>query len=52
MKWALIGYGGLGHWHVNKLSTMSEIEIAGIYDILPERRREAEQELEQVFRLD
>ena len=43
MKWALIGYGGMGHWHVNKLSTMSEIEIAGIYDILPERRREAEE---------
>lgn len=43
MKWALIGYGGMGHWHVNKLSTMSEIEIAGVYDILPERRREAEE---------
>ena len=38
MKWALIGYGGMGRWHVEKLRTLPEFEIAGIYDILPERR--------------
>lgn len=42
MKWALIGYGGMGHWHVSKLKTLPEIEIAGIYDILPEKRTQAE----------
>ncbi|MBQ4090195.1 MAG: Gfo/Idh/MocA family oxidoreductase [Clostridia bacterium] len=43
MNWALIGYGGMGHWHVNQLKTMPElINIAGIYDILEEKRVEAE----------
>ena len=42
MNWALIGYGGMGHWHVDKLKTIDEINICGIYDILPERREEAE----------
>ena len=41
MKWALIGYGGMGRWHVEKLRTLPEFEIAGIYDILPERREAA-----------
>jgi len=43
MNWALIGYGGMGHWHVDKLKTIEEINICGIYDILPERRAEAEE---------
>lgn len=43
MNWALIGYGGMGHWHVDKLNTIDEINICGIYDILPERRAEAEE---------
>jgi len=43
MNWALVGYGGMGHWHVNQLKTMPElINIAGIYDILEEKRAEAE----------
>ena len=42
MNWALIGYGGMGHWHVEKLKTIDEINICGIYDILPEKRAEAE----------
>ena len=43
MNWALIGYVGMGHWHVNQLKTMPElINIAGIYDILEEKRVEAE----------
>ena len=41
MKWALIGYGGMGRWHVEKLRTLPEFEIAGVYDILPERREAA-----------
>lgn len=41
MKWALIGYGGMGRWHVEKLRTLPEFEIAGVYDILSERRKAA-----------
>lgn len=43
MKWALIGYGGMGHWHVNNVKSLSaDISIAGIYDILEEKRIQAE----------
>lgn len=42
MNWALIGYGGMGGWHVDKLRTLPEINICGVYDILPERNRAAE----------
>lgn len=42
MNWALIGYGGMGRWHVQKLKTIDEITICGVYDILPERRARAE----------
>ena len=45
MKWALIGYGGMGHWHVDKIKTLSDIiSIAGIYDILKEKRIQAEKD--------
>ncbi|HPF88068.1 MAG TPA: Gfo/Idh/MocA family oxidoreductase [Candidatus Limiplasma sp.] len=45
MNWALIGYGGMGHWHVNNLKTMPEdFQIAGIYDILPEKNEQAQQD--------
>lgn len=41
LKWALVGYGGMGEWHVEKLRTMPEFEIVGIYDIKPERAQAA-----------
>ena len=41
MNWALIGYGGMGHWHVNKLKTLPEIDIKGVYDIDPAKREAA-----------
>ena len=42
MGWALIGYGGMGGWHVGQLRTMPEqVDIRGIYDIKPERRAAA-----------
>ena len=38
MNWALIGYGGMGQWHVSQLQCMADVfTIAGVYDILPER---------------
>lgn len=45
MKWALIGYGGMGHWHVEKVRSLSKtITVAGIYDILEETRIQAEKD--------
>ena len=44
MNWALIGYGGMGHWHVDKIKTMPALfTISGIYDIRADRRKEAEE---------
>ena len=42
MNWALIGYGGMGRWHVDKLLSMKdEICVMGIYDIDEEKRKQA-----------
>lgn len=40
-KFALIGYGGMGGWHIDKLRTMDEVEICGVYDIDPNRMEAA-----------
>ncbi len=39
---AVVGYGGMGGWHVSLLSSMPEMNVKGIVDILPERRKAAE----------
>ena len=38
---AIIGLGGMGTWHLNELQTMSEPEVAGIWDIKEARREYA-----------
>lgn len=38
---AIIGYGGMGSWHVTLLMKMKEINLCGIWDIDPIRREEA-----------
>ena len=43
MNWALIGYGGMGAWHVDKLLTLPEVRVCGIYDIDPQRGELAEE---------
>lgn len=43
MKIAVIGYGGMGGWHCDLIRNMEELELAGIYDILEERRNAARQ---------
>lgn len=43
VHFALIGYGGMGHWHIDMLNTLPEIEISGIYDIDPKKQEEARQ---------
>ncbi len=34
----IIGYGGMGGWHVDKLKTLPEPELAGVWDIREVRR--------------
>lgn len=41
---AVIGYGGMGHFHGDKMRTVDGIRLAGIYDIDPERGKFAESE--------
>ena len=42
VKIAIIGYGGMGVWHCNLIERIEGLELAGIYDILKERRDLAE----------
>ena len=37
----VIGYGGMGGWHVNKIATIENIELAGIWDIRECQREKA-----------
>ena len=34
---AVIGYGGMGNFHAEKMQSVYGIKLAGVYDILPER---------------
>jgi len=34
---AVVGYGGMGSWHTKLIEKIDELELAGIYDIKPER---------------
>ena len=38
---AVIGYGGMGGFHVEKMQTVDGIELLGVYDIDPERQKAA-----------
>ena len=42
---AVIGYGGMGGWHVKRLLSLKDegIELRGVYDIKPERNQAAEE---------
>ena len=41
---AVIGYGGMGGWHTKRLQEIpGVVELAGVYDILPERNAAAEE---------
>ncbi len=41
-KTAVIGYGGMGGWHVDHILKSDVVTLAGIYDIKEERRQLAE----------
>ena len=40
-KFAVIGYGGMGSWHVNHALKSDVLELAGIYDIDPSKQEKA-----------
>ncbi len=42
-KVAIIGYGGMGGWHARHIQAGGAVELAGIYDISPERCQKAEE---------
>ena len=40
-KFAVIGYGGMGSWHVNHALKSDVLDLAGIYDIDPAKQEKA-----------
>ena len=40
---ALIGYGGMGGWHVKHIQAGGAVELAGIYDIDPAKAEKAKE---------
>lgn len=44
MKMGIIGYGGMAHWHKDRIAEIDGLELAGIWDIKPEVCRKAEEE--------
>lgn len=40
---AVVGYGGMGGWHTKKIAEIPEVNLIGVYDILPERNKVAEE---------
>lgn len=37
--WGLIGFGGMGNYHVEKMLERDDVEVIGIYDINPEKNK-------------
>lgn len=44
MKIGIIGYGGMAHWHKERIEEIGGLELAGIWDIRREVRKKAEKE--------
>ena len=40
----VVGYGGMGGWHTRHIMNMDKFELAGVWDIDPERLEEARKE--------
>ncbi|MBQ1962809.1 MAG: Gfo/Idh/MocA family oxidoreductase, partial [Clostridia bacterium] len=40
-KVAIVGYGGMGGWHVRNIQASDVVELAGIWDIKESRRNMA-----------
>lgn len=48
-KLVLVGYGGMGTRHLGRLKNVKEIEVAGVYDIDPEKLAAARQDGYQTY---
>ena len=46
---ALIGYGGMGHWHADILKDFDNIFLYGVYDIDPAKNKEAKEKGYQTY---
>lgn len=46
---AVIGYGGMGGWHTEKIKKIKGLSLIGIYDILESRRKAAEEKNIRAF---
>ena len=45
---AVVGYGGMGGWHTKRLQEIpGVVELAGVYDIKPERNKVAEENVQR-----
>ena len=42
MRFAVVGYGGMGGWHTKYIENSDVAELAGVYDVKPERNELAE----------
>ena len=40
----IVGYGGMGGWHTDRIREMEKFELAGVWDIDPERLEDARKE--------
>lgn len=43
-KAALVGYGGMGHWHFEGICKTDRVKFVGVYDIDPKRMELAKSE--------
>lgn len=43
-KAAIVGYGGMGRWHKTGICKTERVSITGVYDINPERMKQAQED--------
>ena len=49
IRGAVIGYGGMGHFHARQMRKIDGIELAGVYDIDPAVQQKAAQDGDTVY---
>ncbi len=42
LRMGIIGYGGMAHWHQERVRLVDGIEVVGVYDVLPAQRQKGE----------
>ncbi|QOV18678.1 Gfo/Idh/MocA family oxidoreductase [Blautia liquoris] len=49
-KIAIIGFGGMGHWHYDLIQKIDDLSISGIYDIDEKQQKDAEDKGLRVYK--